>query len=38
MPNVLKKTIFAEEQMEDSEISWMVKTSSTFGAKCARKN
>ena len=23
--------------MEDIEISWMVKTSSTFGAKCAKQ-
>ena len=23
--------------MADGEILWMVKTSSTFGAKCARK-
>ena len=33
-----KNIIFGGEQMEDSEISWMVKTKSTFGAKCAKQN
>ena len=32
-----KYQIWEREQMEDREISQIAKTSSTFGAKCARK-
>ena len=34
---IVKTPIFERKLMEDSEILLLVKTSSTFGAKCARK-
>ena len=30
MPNAAKTLFFEDEQMEDTEILWMVKTSNTF--------